>query len=370
MLSRLPGIRRPLGIFLVLAILSPVALAQFSKNPFFDYTEALGAAHGMEMLDMRLGGLALTDDLDDFDEQIEGAFARDLPRFLPSLAMHDPELAEELSELVEELEELVEEDELAGIGVLATEAREIVDQARSLVVSSELWQMPDFVAALMATLLLAEEGVAERFEETVAGEEAAFPGGWVGQQRVKELWALLEPMASDNQRFEVNEMLAELDGLFPSAELPAPEALTDAEAGEDPAQRIVGFLEEISDASLYPDRDLGQMIVLTQGLVESACEALEGGDEGQGEQQLAIAGFYYAQYVGGTVGLLAPEINEALEPLWFAFSEESEGDDDDEGEEEGDDDDEEHDDDDDDGDEIDCQELLEQLEAAGNFFGI
>ena len=149
-------------------------------------------------------------------------------------------------------------------------------------------------------------------------------------------------MASETQRFEVNDMLRSLGELFPSLKLPDAFLLSDPEAAEDPVQRIAGFLEELANASLFPDRNLGQLILLAQDLVQVGCEALESGEEDLGSQRLAIAGFYYTQYLGDTIGLLAPDSHESLRPLWQDFAEEGE-------EDEG---------------KADCQELLDGLEQA------
>lgn len=345
------------------ALLLQTTAAQFAETPFFEHAEALGAAHGLEMADIRLTALSVGDEPDELAEELEAALERDLPRFMGSLSERDAGLARELEETLAGLLEGVSDERTESFAETVQEARELLGTARNLVVPEETLQTPAFRAALMTLLLLAEEGVAERFEEAAEGEEEAYAGGRAALQRVEELWEGLEPLSSETQRFEVNDMLAELGTLFPSPMLPDPALLIDAEAAENPAQRIAGFLEELADASLFPDRELGGLVSLIEDSVERGCDASERGEAAVANQHLAIAGFYYAQYLGGTLSLLAPEIHESLEPLWAPFAgEEDEGDEDEEENE--------SDEDEDEGErDIDCQELMNNLEQARDLLG-
>jgi hypothetical protein len=361
----------PRSLLLALLIaLAGSAGAQFASTPFFDHAELLGETFGYELATVRLNGLASVlaageeAEADDLGEEIEALLEADLPRFLGTLVARDPGLADEVEERFEALESALtadDEDALEAAVEGAQRALDLVGEA--LDGRQMLGEDAGFSAAVMTLLLLSSQGIGERYEEVVEGELALYPGGWHALARVEELWSGLEPLANDVQRFEVEDMLDQLEMLFPGPVLDDDAVLIDAEAAEDPAQRMVGFLEEVADAALYPDRNLGDVIVMTRDLVAAACESLEAEDDASGAQTLAIAGFYYAQYVEGTVGLLAPEANESLEPLWSRFAEE-EGEDD-EGDEA-----EQTDEDDEGADEVDCPALLDGLREAGALFGV
>ena len=127
-----------------LIVLSPmfqVALAQFANNPFFDHAEALGIAHGIEMLDIRLAALAAADD--PAEEEIEAALRKDFPRFKGSLSGQDPSFALELEESLEALLERVE-DEDKSFEEAVQAARELTSRARDLIVPADLLRRPRF----------------------------------------------------------------------------------------------------------------------------------------------------------------------------------------------------------------------------------
>ena len=132
----------------------------------------------------------------------------------------------------------------------------LTEEARGKLLPAAIADTPGFQAALMASLLLEEGGVAEGYEEATEGEASAYAIGYFALQRVKALWQGLAGQASPEQSADVAAMLAILDGLFPSQEMP--ERLSpDPEQAEAPAQQLVGLLEGVADAELYLGRDLG-----------------------------------------------------------------------------------------------------------------
>jgi hypothetical protein len=282
--------------------------AQFAENPFFEHTEHLSFAYGTEMITIRLRALAAIDEPDEeFVEEVGEALEEDLPRFVGSLEAQDPELAQQLKAALEEVIEAAEEGiEFAG---LAQHAQDLAGQAYRLLVPLEVQERSAFRAALMTKLLLAQSGVAEGYEEAAEGEIWEYPGGWAALQRVKELWEELKPMASEVQAFEVEDMLRMLGNLFPSPLPPDDIERGNPEEAEAPAHRIVGFLEEITDAALYPDRNRGELFVLTRNLVEAGCSAYGENQAHIGRERIVAANFYYADHLGGMVELLAPEVH-------------------------------------------------------------
>jgi hypothetical protein len=163
----------------------------------------------------------------------------------------------------------------------------------------------------MASLLLDEGGVAEGYEEAVEGEAPAYTTGWFALQRVKALWDGLAPQATPEQAGDVGAMLAILDGLFPTEALPA-RLSPDPEQAEAPAQMLVGLLEGVADADLYPGRNLAAAAGLVHSIAAGACARIEAGDDDVGAEELRIAGAYYDQTVADTLVVLAPDAGAAI----------------------------------------------------------
>lgn len=284
------------------------AQAQFTEDPFFEHTELLSFAYGTEMISIRLSALAAIDEPDEeFIEEVEEALEEDLPRFVGSLEAQDPELAQQLEAALEEVINAAEAG--AELAELVQRAQDLTRQAQTLLVPLEVLDNPSFRAALMTKLLLAEGGVAEGYEEAAEGEIWEYPGGWAALQRVKDLWEGLRPLATETQVFEVEDMLRTLNELFPSPLPPDDIERGDPEEAEAPSHRIVGFLEEITSASLYPDRNRGELFALTRSLVEAGCTAYGENQAHIGRERIVAANFYYEDYLGGMVELLAPEVH-------------------------------------------------------------
>jgi hypothetical protein len=279
------------------------AVAQYANNPFFEHTKPLAFAYGAEMIGIRLAALtAIGDPPEDFLEETEKTLTRDLPRFMGSLEAQDASLAQQLEAALGEVLETQDEDAIER-------ARDLSQQAQDLLVPAELQRDPAFVGALMAKLLLADDGVAEGYEDAAEGDIWEYPNGWAALQRVKEMWEEVRPTAPEEIQFEIDDMLQFIDELYPSP-VPPDEFRGDPEEAEAPAHRIVGFLEETTDAFLYPGRDLGQLAGLTHRLVQGGCEAYEGGQARIGVERVTAANFYYREYLRRLVDLLAPELHE------------------------------------------------------------
>lgn len=352
-------VRRLLG-GLVAAIVATAAWAQ-PVNPFLERTVDLSRAYGLAMVDVRLrvieAYVPLPDELAEVLEEIEES---DFARFMPTLSILDPELAEALGEAAETLE-----DTVASGGDPTGDAsnlRSLLGQAAAVLFPDGDTFDPVFEAATLANLLLVDDGVAEAVEDAVeSGNVWEYPGGWAALQRVKEGWAVLAPFANAEQTSTVEQYLAFLDEIYPSAAIPAklPDSPEEAEA---PAQSLVGQFEAITGAELYAGRDLARLSGHLADLTASACAAYDAGEDGAGLEIALAVGMNYAAHLGGLAGLFVPdaadEVAEAFESLGVEI--EIEGSEEEEGEDDEDDDDEHAGVD---GREA-CEELLEGMEAV------
>lgn len=314
--------RDPRIALLALAFLGGPAVAQdYAHAPFREHPVILAQAAALERIAAAAQGLSVLSASEAAeDEGEEEGLAAALPLFAASLQAAAPEVATALPGAVGEMLEAVEEGENpAGP---AAEALALADQARAALLPAELAESRPFQAALTAALLLDEGGVAECYEEAAEGDAAAYAIGWAALQRVKALWAGLKagraPETPAETVAEADAMIAILDGLFPGRT--PPDSLSpDPEEAEAPAHRLVGLLEVVADANLYPGRDLAGAARLVAGLAEKGCADLAAGAGPMGMETLAIAAAYHEQALADTLGVIAPEaaaaIKEGLEPL-------------------------------------------------------
>lgn len=350
----------------VLLLFAGFATAQYDVQPFDDDPVAISAAFGAEMAVLRLQAaealFAEGVEQDEIEEVLEG-LELEWTRFASALTAADPGLADKVEEAFEATEDAVEPaDAVAAALPLALEARAVVSESRV--------EDPAFAGAVMVLLLVSETGVAEGWEEAAEGEVGAYAVGWAGMPRLYELWAIIEPQANETQRFEIEDQLGELQGLF---ERPTPPNMdgADPEAGEGAAVHVAGFLEDATGAWLFPDRDLPALLDRTRTVAVDACAAYEADDDLLGDAHLAWAAFAFEEYLAGTLALFAPEPTEEIEDLLAPFAGEEENED--EGEASGDAD----ADDVDDGDEdasfdpaSSCAPLLAAFDEAAAAFGL
>jgi len=319
------------------------ATAQYAQRPFFDDTLRISQAYGFELALLRLEVLDLVgDDLDDdYLEVIEG-FDADLRRFMGSVARADADLAEELEEAVEEVEEAAEDGEVSGEAV--AEARELLQQAYDLVVPADVRSDPAFAAALIVELSLGEGGVGEGYEEATEGELGAYTMGYVSLARVVDLWdAVVAPAADEQHRADVEEMWEFLDTLYPEATI-EDAIVGNPEEAEAPVQRVIGLLEAIVDAELFPGRDLFALSAQLPEQLAGYCEAYDAGDDDLAvEGVIAVGYLYFSADLASFLSFMAPEVHEeaseqivaltGLEPELEGVEEEEEEDEDEDEEE-------------------------------------
>jgi hypothetical protein len=307
---------------------------------------------------------------EEFAKVVENLIGPDFERFAGTLAAADEDLAEQLYEVLDTIAEGIEEGE--DVADLVPTGLDMLATAYDLVIPAELRDLPAFKGGVMAQLLLGEGGVAEGLEEAFE-EEWEFANGWAATQRIKVLWADVMALANDQQRADIEEMIAVLDEIYPSPEPPETFAGIDPEEAETPSQRIVGILEVVLDSALYSGRDQVRLLRHLEDIAGPACESYEAGDDALGREAIYVVLDHYAGEttgLGDLIGLFAPEVHEkamvSLEQLVIV----EEADDDkgeDAGEGEG------PADDDDDDDDMDaagaCNALVEALGEARSVLG-
>ena len=366
--SRLP---RRLAATLLTALLAATALAQYSGAPFFSQALVQSQAFGLEMALQRLDALELAGDAlaedDDWGEVVEGLEA-DLMRFVGSLRVADADLAQAVAEAVEDVEEAVESG--TGLPEAIAAARAALTSAYQVIVPAEVRSDPAFVAALITDMSLGGIGVGEGYEEAIEDELPAYTLGYVALARVTSLWNEIAAGATDQQRADVEEMLEFIGTLYPTATID--EAIVgNPEEAEAPVHRIIGVLETIVDAELYPGRDMKALAAQLPQQLAGACEAYQAGDVDLGTEITTAVGYRYLEAdLGDFMEFMAPEIHGEVAELITALTGlGGEGDDDEgeEGEEAAEEDEEEH------GPladpAADCSELREALQEASAVFG-
>ena len=334
-------------------LLAPTAAfaqsAGYAHAPFRDHPVAVAQGAALERIEVAARALAVTGGAEDDDDQAkadddddkakadddddapakaaggeeeeeEGGPQVDFGLLQASLAAASPKLAKRLGAEIEELVEAAEHGKDADEA--AEEVIELAGQARGKLIKDAIAKSPSFQAAMVASLLLEEGGVAEGYEEATKGEAQAYASGYFALQRVKALWEGLAKHATPEQTAEVAATLKMLDGLFPSQQMP--EHLSpDPEQAEAPAQQLVGLLEGVADAELYLGRDLGVAAGVVHDLAAEGCASLKKKKtQALGVERLRIAAAYYGQTVSDTLGLLAPE---AAETIKEGFEEAGEG---------------------------------------------
>jgi hypothetical protein len=311
------------------------SFAQYASSPFYDHTVALSQAYGIEALVLRLD-LATEFSApydDELAETLEEVTGPDYARFKGTLGQQDPALAADLATALAEVAEAVE----AGIDVTeaVTTARELLAKAYAAIIPAEVRDTDAFTGGVMLNLLLAEGGVAEGYEEAVENAEPwEYPLGWAALQRVKALWTDVAAAATPQQLEDGEEMLAQLDTLYPQAEPGSMVGLNPEEA-ESPSQRLGGILETVVNADLYPGRELPRLAAHLATVTEEACAIYAEQPEIAAETIYAVYDLYDA-HLADVAGLFAPEAEEQAGTSFAALISADDGDDEREAEASGD----------------------------------
>jgi len=303
------------------------AQAQYAKSPFIDWSVEQSQAYGLEVIALRLK--LAQHFAPPYDEELAEGFEKigeiNFARFRGTLEERDPELATALHTAIEEMLEVVEAGENAAKAAAAIEP--LLARARDVVLSPEIRNDPAHKAAVMSKLLLADGGVAESYEEAIE-EVWEYPSGFFAMARVEEMWADIGGLATPQRHADVTEMLVFLRGLYPDAGPPASTAGWNPEEGEAPAHRIVGILEEVVGADLYPNRDFAAVARHMVTTTETACGLFAQDKEALGTEHLYAV---HDDYRGmrRLVNMFGPELHKEATELLEALAPRNVEDDDD-----------------------------------------
>lgn len=302
------SVRVVLAAFLATLLLGSAA-AQYTNQPFLDRPVETSQAFGLELMAARLLVIEELDPVpEEYVEQVEKLAGRDMRRFAGTLAERDPELASTLESRLNELTEAAEAGE--SVAPLLDEVRELHDQAYDVLIGPAR-EEPAFRAATLTDLLLGDDGVAEAYEDAAEDELWEYANGWGALKRVEQVWADLAPEADETATSDFEEMIEFLETVvYPRAAPPDEGIRGDPEEAEGATQRMVGILESVTDADLYPGRDLGALNDALAAVTERSCEAYDAGDEA-----VAVEGIYtvrdpYRKHLRRLLDLIAPEIHE------------------------------------------------------------
>ena len=174
-------------------------------------------------------------------------------------------------------------------------------------------------AAVAARLLLAETGLAERYENIAEGEDEAGGDGYAFARaalaRAAAIVATFAPRLPPAERGDAERLLERLTALLP--ENPAERPAAPPEAAETLAQGLVALLERAVNADLYIDRDLDGALSTVQRLADSGCEAA---DAALGAETLAIAARYHGEALSDPLALLAPSAQAQADAGYAALA--------------------------------------------------
>lgn len=294
--------------------------AQFDQNPFFEHTVALGHAHAAEVIGVRLTALAAYGEVPaELVEQTSKVLTREYPRLAGSLRAVAPGLADDLYGALEDVIRLGEQGDVDALAPAIARAQQLARAAYAALVPAELAARPEFVGAVTAKLVLANDGVAEGFEDAAEGEIWEYPNGWAALQRVKQLWEQLRPLASDAQAFEIDDAIARMEEFFPTVTIPNLDG-ADPEAGEDPGRQVVSTLEGVVQAFLYPERELGRVGGMVGELVAEGWAAFEAGQTELAVERVALAEFHYRENLRRLFDLIMPHVHQQVTDAFAALT--------------------------------------------------
>ncbi|RIH87548.1 hypothetical protein [Calidithermus roseus] len=291
-----------------LVIAGVVAALACAAAVFIERAEELRFLWASEVLGIRLQALVLEPN----EEQAEKVLHSNLPLFAGSLEAKDPALLGELEEALEGLEERVEAKDTVRLEAISQQTQGLLERARRrLVPESD----PTLQAALIAQLVLLDDGVAESYEDAARGEEGAYQVGRVALQRVRTLWQGLRPALAGRAAEEVARVEEGLDTLGRLFSSPTPPArFQDPEDAEQAALDITFALAAAAGAELLP-QELSEALALVEHQADQGCRVYPESRRRLALEKIAAASLYYKTYLGDTLQTLAPEISQRLNPL-------------------------------------------------------
>ncbi len=301
------------GVVCVSAMAALPANAQQETHkfdPFFENLLFQSQAYGFEMVGQRLNmAQAFAAPVNPaLVPQLQRMELRDFARFRGTLAKGNPALEKSLAAALHD----VMADVQGGKAVTAevVKARALLAQAYDVVVDPAVQKTTHFKAAVLANLLMANDGVAEAFEDAIR-ENWGYPNGWAAVRRVEVLWAEIAPQATPAQRAEGNGVLDVLKSVFyakPEPKIPFP--AEEAEDVEALAIQMVGLIELVGDSYLHTGRDLRRLATHLAAVTTTACEAYERGDDAIGVEGVSAVLDHYRVQLAGTLDLISVNLRQ------------------------------------------------------------
>lgn len=310
------GIRRWLGVCAVVATTTlgvPASAQEALKHkydPFFDNMVYQSQVYGVEMVGQRLAmaGAFPPPVNPQLVPQLQRMEKRDYARFKGTLALRNPTLEKDLAAALRAVMVNIETSKVATAEI--TKAQALLNDASKIIVDQTVRDQPAFRGAVLANLLVANDGVAEAFEDAIR-ENWGFPNGWAALRRVEVLWKDLEPMASPPIRQEMASILDILKTSYyaqPAPKIPFPNE--DAEDVEALAHQAINLLEQVTDATLYTGRDMVRLTLHMADVIAPACEAYAKGNKTLGDEPIHAVLDHYRNQIAGALDLLAPELRQ------------------------------------------------------------
>lgn len=305
------------AVFAVTVALGFTAAAQVMSHrfdPVYDDMVQQSQAFGLEMVGIRLTvaetfaapidtGLAV---------ELRKMAGSDLGRFYGTLSQRNLTLALDLKAALNDVVKAV--DTGASVAAPAARARTLLAGASAAVIPANLQAALSFKAAVLANVLVAEDGVSESFEDAGAtGNTWKFPNGWAALNRAQVLWAALAPSVPEHRRDEGNSLMEVMKPFYekPTARVPFP--VEDSEDLEALAHQMVTVLEEATDSYLYAGRVLLRLVNHLVEALAPGCAAYAAGNEALGAEIIYAVVDQYTSEAGGLHGalsIMAPDVDD------------------------------------------------------------
>jgi hypothetical protein len=283
--------------------------AQYANDPFFDSTLRLSHVYGLEMVAQRL---RITEAFpppinEPLGVQLRRMVGKNLDRFHGTLSERNPALAEDLRAALQEVMKAVDGGNDTSVQI--AKARALLSESYDTLIEPAIQGTPVFTGAVLANMLLANDGVAEAYEDAIH-ELWGFPNGWGSLQRIRVLWAEVEPLASEARRYDARLMLAAMEVLYNSPQPPDPFDKGKAEDAEGAAHMMVSIIEEVVDANLYTGRDVPRLATHLSQVVGVSCDAYAAGEDAIGIEGIYAVLDHYRVNIAGALDLIAPEVRK------------------------------------------------------------
>lgn len=302
------------GATVVTLLAASSAFSQRAAHKFEPYYETMlpiSQAFGIEMLDARLRvAEAYTTPINaDLKVQLGNMATKDLGRFYGTLQQKNAALAAELKTAVDAVMKAINEGQPAA--ALAARARPLVANAYNLVIDPALRNNLQFKSALTASLLVAEDGVSEGFEEAVKyPNRQQYPAGWGAWERVEVLWKELAAATTPALASEGTLLMDNMRPFYKTRHLPPdPFPMEDQEELEALSHGMATVLENIADASLYVGRDMIRLAQTLNDVLTPACaDYAAGRDAIATERVYAVLEHFVSEASGlsGAISIMAP----------------------------------------------------------------